>query len=113
MLGVTMGVASGVPGLVRGGWEIRLINSSSMVCIAITANLIGTVPLFTLSKLRTYPAMASSPLITSIVDITGLIIYFMLTTWLIDMPNINNPVETAGYAAKTTLMFTMCLIAIS
>jgi magnesium transporter len=113
MLGVAMGVASGALGLVRGGWEIGLIVGLSMTCIVITANLVGTAIPFILSKLRIDPAVASSPLITSIADITGLIIYFMFATWLIDMLNINTPVETAGHTAEATLLFTTYLAAMS
>lgn len=75
-LGVAMGAASAVLGIFRGGWEIGLVVGISMVAIVLVANLIGTILPFILTKLKIDPAVASSPLITTIVDVTGLLIYF-------------------------------------
>lgn len=82
-LGVAMGVASGLLGIFRGGWEIGAIVGLSMVCIVIVANLLGVILPFVLTRLRIDPAVASSPLITTVVDATGLIIYFSIATWFL------------------------------
>jgi len=82
-LGVAMGVASGLLGIFRGGWEIGVIVGLSMICIVIVANLLGVILPFVLTRLRIDPAVASSPLITTVVDATGLIIYFSIATWFL------------------------------
>ncbi|MEX2601619.1 MAG: magnesium transporter [Balneolaceae bacterium] len=76
LLGLLMGLASSLLGIFRGGWEVGVIVGLSMVAIVLIANLIGTVLPFILTKVNIDPALASSPLITTIVDVTGLLIYF-------------------------------------
>lgn len=77
-LGIAMGFASAILGIFRGGWEIGLIVGLSMVAIVLVANLIGAILPFLLTKFNIDPAVASSPLITTIVDVTGLLIYFSI-----------------------------------
>lgn len=54
-----------------------------MVSIIIVANCIGALLPFLFSKVKQDPAIASGPVITSIVDAAGLLIYFSLASWLI------------------------------
>ncbi len=77
-LALTMGVAAAVLGFFRGGPEIGLIVFLAMVAIVMVANLIGTVLPLILTRLRIDPATASGPLITSVVDVCGLLIYFSI-----------------------------------
>ncbi len=83
LLGTAMGLASAALGWFRGGWEIGVIVGLAMICIVIVSNLIGTLTPFVLTRLRLDPATASSPLITTVADIAGLLIYFGIATWLI------------------------------
>ncbi|MDJ1422631.1 MAG: magnesium transporter [Candidatus Methanoperedens sp.] len=82
-LGITMGLAGFVIGFLRGGLEIGIVVGLSMLIIVIFTNLIGIALPFLLVRLRLDPAVASSPLITSISDITGLIIYFSTAAWIL------------------------------
>jgi len=82
-LGTTMGLAGGLLGLFRGGYQIGLVVGLAMVSIVVVANVIGVVLPFILIKLRLDPAVASSPLITSVADAAGLIIYFTLAAWIL------------------------------
>ena len=50
----------------------------SMAGIVLVSNLIGASLPFLLNKLRLDPAVASSPLITSVADVAGLSIYFFI-----------------------------------
>ncbi|MEX0772791.1 MAG: magnesium transporter [Balneolales bacterium] len=75
-LGIIMGVTSWFLGYFWGGWEIGVIVGASMVAIVLVANIIGTILPFVLTKIKIDPAVASSPLITTIVDAVGLLIYF-------------------------------------
>ncbi|NLG32384.1 MAG: magnesium transporter [Syntrophomonadaceae bacterium] len=84
-LGLTMGLAGLILGLFRGSYEIALIVGLTMACIIIVANLIGVALPFVLTRLGLDPAVASNPLIASIVDATGLVIYFTITTLVLSI----------------------------
>lgn len=84
-LGVTMGAAGFILGYIRGGHEIALIIGITMMIIIIVANLIGVALPFILTRLGMDPAVASNPLIASIVDATGLMIYFAVTTYILSI----------------------------
>jgi len=79
----TMGLASGLLWWFRWWWEISLVVSLSMIAIVIFANCVWVLLPFILTKLKQDPAVASGPLITSLVDAWGLLIYFSLATWII------------------------------
>lgn len=80
LLGATMGVASWLLGLYKGGYQIALIVSISMVAIVMISSLIGIVLPLILQKLRIDPAVASNPLIASVMDILGLLTYFFVAS---------------------------------
>lgn len=82
-LAVTMGLAGGLLGLFRGGYQIGLVVGLTMVFIVIATNIIGVALPFVLVRFRLDPAVASSPLITSIADAVGLIIYFAIAVWIL------------------------------
>ncbi|MDG5768128.1 magnesium transporter [Balneolales bacterium ANBcel1] len=79
-LGLAMGLASWALGIYRGGAEIGLVVGLSMVLIVLVANIIGTILPFLLTRFNIDPAVASSPLITTIVDAAGLLIYFSIAS---------------------------------
>ncbi len=79
MLGSVMGALTWLLGIFRhNGLDIALVVGLSMVSIVLVANLIGALLPFTLTKLKLDPAVASSPLITSMMDAVGLTIYFSI-----------------------------------
>jgi magnesium transporter len=79
-LGPALGLATAALGLFRGGPEIGLIVDLTMVAIVLTANMIGALLPFVLSRVKLDPAVASAPLITTVVDATGLLLYFSIAT---------------------------------
>lgn len=84
MLGMTMAIAVSAIGIVRAGMEIAIIVSISMIIIVIVGSVIGMTLPFLLTRMKLDPAMASAPLITSIADTAGVLIYFAIaTTWLL------------------------------
>ncbi|MFA7077051.1 MAG: magnesium transporter [Syntrophomonas sp.] len=80
LLGLSMGIISSIFGSLRGGYEIGLIVGLSMLTVIVAANLIGVMLPFILTKMGLDPAVASNPLITSITDVLGLVIYFAIAT---------------------------------
>jgi len=82
-MGITMGLAVAALGLFRGGPEIAIIVTLSMVLIVIMGSLIGLSLPFLLTRLKLDPATASGPLITSVADIMGVLIYFSIAALLL------------------------------
>jgi magnesium transporter len=80
-LGATMGFISWFLGFFVGGFSISLIVASTMFSIVLVANIIGAALPLVLTRFGFDPAVASSPLITSIVDVIGLIIYLSIATY--------------------------------
>ena len=81
LMGCTMAIAVSVLGLVRGGPEVALIVSLTMIIVVLVGSLIGLLLPFLMSRLKIDPATASAPLVTSIADISGVSIYFAMATW--------------------------------
>lgn len=80
LLGLALAILATLLGLYRGGPKIGLIVGLTMISITVLSNLVGMTLPFVLSWLRCDPAVASSPLITSICDATSLIIYFFIAS---------------------------------
>ena len=80
LLGVTMAVAVSIIASLRAP-EIIAVVSVTMIATVMVGSLIGLTLPFIFTRLRLDPATASAPLITSIADITGVIIYFSIATW--------------------------------
>lgn len=79
LLGGAMAVIAGLVSHFYGGdSHIAWIVGLSMITIVFVANSFGALLPFALSRLNVDPAAASSPLITSIMDVLGLIIYFSI-----------------------------------
>lgn len=76
MLGVGLALLASGLGYYRGGMDIAKVVGISMVTIVLVANLVGVLLPFILSKLKIDPTTASSPLIATICDVMGLMVYF-------------------------------------
>lgn len=76
LLGVTMGMASWLLGFFNGGLAIAGVVALAMTTIVIVSSVLGVILPLLLQRLRVDPAMASNPLIASVMDILGLLIYF-------------------------------------
>ncbi len=85
-LGLTMGAAVWGIGLWRGGSEVAMVVSLAMVLVVMVGSMIGMLLPFLLTRMNLDPATASAPLITSIADISGILVYFSLATALLTIP---------------------------
>jgi magnesium transporter len=85
LLGIVMAAAVPVLGIIRGGPEIAMVVSMTMVCVVLVGSLIGMTLPFVLSMMKLDPATASAPLITSIADAVGVLIYFAIATAMLPM----------------------------
>lgn len=80
LLGVTMALAVSLVASFRAP-EIVMVVAATMVLIVMTGSVIGMLLPFIFTKLKLDPATASAPLITSISDICGVLIYFSIASW--------------------------------
>ncbi len=85
LIGLISGVVAGVVALSwnGGGAILGLIVALSMVIALIVAAILGTVIPLAVSRLNIDPAVVSGPFVTTLKDITGLLIYFSLAAGLL------------------------------
>jgi magnesium transporter len=74
-LGLSMSIAVFCLGWWRSGVDIGVVAATSMACIVVIGSLVGMSLPFLLRKFKQDPAAASAPLVTSIADILGVLIY--------------------------------------
>ena len=83
LLGFTMAAATFPLGFWRGELPVAVIVSATMASIVIIANLVGMLLPFLMTRIGLDPAVASSPLITTVMDALGLLIYFSIATYVL------------------------------
>jgi len=83
LLGFSMAVAVFFLGWWRSGLQIGIVVALSMTCIVVIGSLVGMSLPFILRLCKQDPATASAPLITSIADILGVIIYLGIASALL------------------------------
>ncbi len=79
-LGATIALVVWGPAFAQGGAGVGAVVALSAVLVVTVGGMVGMVTPFLLSKLGFDPATSSSPLITSIADILGVMIYFSLAS---------------------------------
>ncbi len=82
-LGVTMAVAVSAIAMVRAGPEVTMVVACAMVAIVLLGSLVGMSLPFILSKFDLDPATASGPLVASIADVVGVVVYFSIANLII------------------------------
>lgn len=82
-LGVTMAIAVAILGYIRGDAMVALVLILSMIGIVMIGSVIGMSLPFILNRLKLDPASASAPLVTSICDATGVVIYLFIAAQLL------------------------------
>jgi magnesium transporter len=80
-LGTVMALAVSLLSVYRAGTEVGVIVALTMIVVVVIGSLIGTSLPFVLRRFDLDPATASAPLVTSIADITGVLIYFSIASW--------------------------------
>lgn len=83
-IGIVMGLAVSMIGIFRVGASITVVVALTMLLNVIFGSLLGMSLPFLLTRFKMDPATASAPLITSLCDIGGVLIYFSIATWYLD-----------------------------
>ncbi len=80
ILGMTMAAGAAFIASWRAP-EVLVVVSVTMIAIVVVGSLIGMLMPFVLTRFGMDPATASAPLITSLADISGVLIYFSIASW--------------------------------
>src|SRR5690606_22231015 len=84
-LGATMALVVFPIGALRGGPEIAMTVGLTMFVVVIIGSVVGMSLPFLLSRLRLDPATASGPLVTTISDGMGVLIYFSIASLVLGL----------------------------
>ena len=89
-VGLMLGLAMGLVGIVRAllwhtGYEVALVVAITLPIIVIWSTSVATVIPILADRFRIDPAVISGPMITTIVDATGLLIYFSLAKLILGL----------------------------
>lgn len=87
-LGVSLALIVSLVGLYKGGTTIALVVAISMIAVVVFGSMMGMVMPFILTRFKLDPATASVPLITSIADIGGILIYLSTASLLLSQSTI-------------------------
>ncbi|GIW86163.1 MAG: magnesium transporter MgtE [Isosphaeraceae bacterium] len=89
LTGLILGCALGLTGLVYSHfyrhqpWGISLVVGLTLLCICLWANTIGSLVPLVATRFGLDPAVISAPFITTLVDATGLIIYYSIAIFIL------------------------------
>lgn len=91
LLGLTMAVVVALVGVWRGGAELgvelALVAGLAMLAVVVMGAMLGMLLPFVLQRLNMDPATASTPLITSVADVMGILIYFSIASAILTLPS--------------------------
>jgi magnesium transporter len=79
-MGMTMALGVALIATFRAP-EVMIVVATTMTLVVVIGSLIGMSLPFALSRFNMDPAAASGPLVTSLADIAGVLIYFSIATW--------------------------------
>ncbi|MFW5730754.1 MAG: magnesium transporter [Desulfonatronovibrionaceae bacterium] len=79
-LGLGMALAVSFIGVFRAGTDVALVVAMTMLAVVLFGSLMGCLLPFILNRLQLDPATASAPLITSMADVAGILIYFSIAS---------------------------------
>jgi magnesium transporter len=96
LFGLMLGVVLAIIGFARVGvgesltgnygpeWSVvALAVGTSLVCVVLWGVMIGSMLPFILSRIGADPATSSAPFVTTVADVTGLMIYFGIATFIL------------------------------
>ncbi len=90
VVGLLLGVSLAVVAFIRGYLEsdnalqLAWVISTSLIILILWSNVIGSLLPILLHKMKLDPAVISGPVITTIVDVSGLLIYFNIAIYMMN-----------------------------
>jgi magnesium transporter len=89
--GVVLGACLGLLGYVRAlMWgtpsNVALVVSLTLVAVVVVGAVVGAMLPLLFKRLNVDPAIASSPFVASLVDVTGILAYFTIARRILNLP---------------------------
>lgn len=85
LLGISLAALVSILGFVRGDASVALVLALTMVAIVMIGSIIGMCLPFVLSRFNLDPATASAPLVTSICDAAGVLVYLSIASQILPL----------------------------
>jgi magnesium transporter len=85
LLGAGLGVLAIAAGLIFTGLDVAVVVGVSLLLICLLGALVGGLIPVVAKRLGIDPALVSAPMVTTIVDVLGLLIYFVVATVLLGL----------------------------
>lgn len=85
LLGLTLAALLSVKIILDGHAEILLVVAISLALLMTVTNMLGAILPIGIKKLGLDPALISNPLIATLSDITGLLVYLSMARWLLHL----------------------------
>jgi magnesium transporter len=89
--GIVLGLCLGVIGFVRAVFwgtplPVALVVTLTLVLVVVLGALVGALLPLLLKRANVDPAIASAPFVSSLVDVTGIVIYFTVAREILQLP---------------------------
>jgi len=88
--GIALGIFLGAIGFVRAlmwgnGLPVATVISLTLVAVVLIGTIVGAMLPLVFTKIGFDPAIASSPFVASLVDVAGIVVYFRIAIWLLQV----------------------------
>jgi magnesium transporter len=78
LLGIGLGLVGLVAGWLVASWQVGATVAIAILVVCMWAATVGAVMPLAAKAMKIDPAVISAPMVTTLVDATGLIIYFLV-----------------------------------
>jgi len=97
-VGVALGLSLGIMGFVRtmlvgeetldkvNGWHLSMVIATTVAVICVWGTLVGSMLPLIFKRLGFDPALACSPFVATLCDVTGITIYFSIANMYLTLP---------------------------
>lgn len=85
IMGAALGIIGFLPITLIFDRRIAQVVSLTLVTVCTLASFVGAMLPLAAKRVRVDPAVVSAPFITTIVDATGLLVYFLIAQLLLDL----------------------------
>lgn len=75
--------------------DVGLAVAFAVLAVVLVGNMVGSMLPFLLQRLGIDPATSSTPFVATVVDVLGLVIYFSIATWWLDLEALARITEVA------------------
>lgn len=85
LLGLTLALLLAIKVVIDGQADLLWVVGISLGLVVLVANIAGSMLPILLRKLKLDPALISNPLIATVTDVTGLVVYLSVARWLLHL----------------------------